>query len=204
MASDTHEVKIEITGSAESAVGALENLKKALGSVSSEWRKAIGYLNGFISAFGKIHWVIEAFKSLKEVISNLHDWIHRDEIAAKALNEELAKASYAAAVAHAAANYEKLNKSLAETLRLEKERSAILEKRKSYSRDIEDAKLEARKQLEISSLDPAATDYAARKSAIERKYSSLVLCADASSDIGHYRGIFLFECLDRVRKSGND
>jgi len=166
MADNTHETKIVINGDASVAVNALK-------LVQTNIQRVTGVIKNVFGILGRINWVIGGVQTVIDWTRKLHDWIHRDEIAAKALNEELAKASYATAVAHAAANYEKLNKSLAETLRLEKERSAILEKRKSYSRDIEDAKLEARKQLEISALDPAATDYAARKSAIERKYSSI-------------------------------
>lgn len=172
MAENTHNTKIVISGDDSGATGALNRVKgllnggvvKALGSVRSA-------INGVMRAFGLFGLAMQGIQIVIEGYKKLSEWMHRAETAAKALREELAKASYEAAVLRADEAYKKLNKDLAESLRLEKERSKILADRKTTGRDIEDADAERRKQLEISRLDPNAENYADQKKAIERRYA---------------------------------
>jgi len=163
MADSTHETKIVINGDSNAAVSALGRVKSALASVG----RAIGGVTKFL---GQVNWAIQAISAIREGIQKLGDYVRRAETAARNLREELGRTKYANDVANAAASYEKLNKRIAESVRLEKERSDILAARKSVSRDIEDAQLEQKKQIEISSLDPNAKDYETRKRDIDRKY----------------------------------
>lgn len=163
MADNTHETKIVINGDASVAVNALK-------LVNTNVSRVIGTVRGAFSILGRINWVIGGIQTLIEWTKKAHEWMHRAETAAKALREELAKSSYENAVARAADAYKKLNKNLEETLRLEKERSAIIAARKTTERDVEDADAERRKQLEISRLDPGAKNYAEQKKEIERRY----------------------------------
>ena len=163
MADNTHETKITIGGDASGAVGALSKVNGALNGVF----KSVGELTKFLS---RLNWAINAVTTVIEVFKKFHVWMNRAATAARELREELARTKYENQVAHAAASYEKLTKSIAEANRLEKERNDILAQRKKYERDVEDANLERSKQIEIAGLDPNATDYAERKKAIERKY----------------------------------
>lgn len=163
MAEDTHETKLRITGDESSAVRSISAVINGIKGVRTAVSKVMNALGVVGMALNGINVAIEWYKKLSE-------WIHRAETAAKNLREELAKTSYEVNVAHAAASYEKLNKQIAEANRLERERNEILEKRKSYERDLEDASAERDKQMEISRLDPNDTNYAERKKEIERKY----------------------------------
>lgn len=163
MADNTHETKIVINGDASVAVNALK-------LVNTNVSRVITTVRGAFSILGRINWVIGGIQTLIEWTKKAHEWMHRAETAAKALREELAKSSYENAVARAADAYKKLNKNLEETLRLEKERSAIIAARKTTERDVEDADAERRKQIEISRLDPGAKNYAEQKKEIERRY----------------------------------
>lgn len=163
MAENTHETKIVIGGDDSGAIGLLSSVSKHLDGVFRSVANLTKYL-------ARLNWAIHAVTTVIEGIKKLHEWTNRAATAAKALREELAKSSYENAVARAADAYKKLNKNLEETLRLEKERSAILAARKATERDIEDANAERAKQIEISELDPNAKDYADRKKEIERRY----------------------------------
>lgn len=180
MADNTHETKLVISGDASGATSALNRVKDLVG------KGFIGTLNGVreavskvMGAFGLFGLAVQGVQALIEGYKKLHEWMNRAETAAKALREELAKTKYENQVAHAAASYEKLVKSLSEANRLEKERNEILEQRKRYERDLEDADLERNKQLEIAGLDPNAKDYAERKKEIERKYD--IMSSDAKA-----------------------
>ena len=163
MADQTHETKIVINGDATVAVNALK-------LVSSNVSRVINTVKGAFSILGRINWVIGGIQTLIEWTKKAHEWMHRAETAAKALREELEKSSYENAVARAADAYKKLNKNIEEANRLEKERNAILAARKTTERDVEDADVERKKQLEISRLDPNDGNYAEQKKAIERRY----------------------------------
>lgn len=163
MAEDTHETKLRITGDESSAVRSISAVINGIKGVRTAVSKVMNALGVVGMALNGINVAIEWYKKLSE-------WIHRAETAAKNLREELAKTSYEVNVAHAAASYEKLTKQIAEANRLERERNEILEKRKAYERDLEDASAERNKQMEISKLDPNDTNYAERKKEIERKY----------------------------------
>lgn len=164
MADNTHETKITIGGDASGAIGALSRVNGALKGVF----KSVGKLTTYLS---RLNWAINAVTTVVDGLKKLNEWMHRAETAAKALREELAKASYENSVAHASEAYKKLNKNLEETVRLEKERSQILASRKTTERDLEDADAERRKQLEISRLDPNAANYDDQKKEIERRYA---------------------------------
>lgn len=181
MADNTHETKLVISGDASGATNALNRVKDLVG------KGFIGTLNGVreavskvMGAFGLFGLAVQGVQALIEGYKKLHEWMNRAETAAKALREELAKTKYENQVAHAAASYEKLVKSLAEANRLEKERNEILEHRKRYERDLEDAGLELNKQLEIAGLDPNAKDYGEQKKEIERKYATMSSDAKAA------------------------
>lgn len=179
MADQTHETKIVISGDATIAVSSLKLVQAQVG-------KLMGYVKTAFGILGRINWVIGGIQTIIEWGKKFHEWMNRAATAAKALREELAKTKYDTQVAHAAASYEKLVKSLAEANRLEKERNDILAQRKTYERDIEDANVERDKQMEISRLDPNAKDYADRKKEIERKYeiaASDAKAARASEDV---------------------
>lgn len=187
MADNTHETKIVISGDASGATSALKRVQDLVG------KGLIGTLNGLreavskvMGAFGLFGLAVQGVQALIEGFKKIHEWMNRAATAAKALREELAKTKYDTQVAHAAASYEKLVKSLAEANRLEKERNDILAQRKAYERDIEDANAERNKQMEISRLDPNAKDYADWKKEIERKYeiaASDAKAARASEDV---------------------
>ena len=172
MAENTHNTKIVISGDDSGATGALNRVNgllnggvvKALGSVRSA-------INGVMRAFGLFGLAMQGIQIVIEGYKKLSEWMHRAETAAKALREELAKASHEIAVERAEDAYKRLNKRIEESIRLEKERSKILADRKTTSRDLEDADAERRKQLEISRLDPNAENYADQKKAIERRYA---------------------------------
>lgn len=180
MADNTHETKLVISGDASGATSALNRVKDLVGKgligTLHGVRKAVSKVMG---AFGLFGLCVQGVQALIEGYKKLHEWMNRAETAAKALREELAKTKYENQVAHAAASYEKLVKSIAEANRLEKERNEILEQRKKYERDLEDADLERNMQLEIAGLDPNAKDYGERKKEIERKYD--IMSSDAKA-----------------------
>lgn len=172
MANETdYKTVIKIEGDsagAQSAIGRAANSLKGLLAPLTAVRTAIGAvmraMGVFYLAMEGVRLVVNAFKSLRE-------WLNRAAVAAKELQDRLANESAANAAAHAAEAYKKLNKELAEANRLERERNAILDARKTKERDLEDADAERSKQIEISKLDPASATYAEDKAAIERKYA---------------------------------
>ena len=175
----THSTKINIGGDASGAVSALSKVSRSLDGVF----RAVSNVTKTLS---RLNWAIAAVTTVVEAVKKFHEWTQRAETAAKNLRQELERTSYETKVAHAAASYEKLTKHLAETVRLEKERNDILEQRKRYERDLEDANAERNKQMEISALDPSSKDYAAQKKAIERKYeiaASEAKAARAGEDV---------------------
>lgn len=171
MAQEDYKTVIKIEGDsagAQSAIGRAANSLRGLLAPLTAVRTAIGAvmraMGVFYLAMEGVRLVVNAFKSLRE-------WLNRAAVAAKELQDRLANESAANAAAHAAEAYKKLNKELAEANRLERERNAILDARKTKERDLEDADAERSKQIEISKLDPASATYAEDKAAIERKYA---------------------------------
>lgn len=164
MADDTHETKIVISGDANGATNALSRVMSSLKGV----RNAV---TGVMKTLGMINWAVQAVQMMIDGYKKLTEWVHRAETEAKRLREELAKTNYESSVINAAEAYKKLNKELAETLRLEKDRQAIARQRKNTSRDLEDARAEQNKQLEIAALDPNDPEYDQKKKAIANKYA---------------------------------
>lgn len=170
MADDKHETKIVISGEASGAASALGKVTSGLNAVSNAIKNvssAVGKVTQFLS---RLNWAISAVQSVIAGFNWLKDKIHETERKARELREEFERLKIDERLKHEAASYDKLNKALAETVRLEKERNDILAGRKTAERALEDADAELRKQGELASLDPADKDYASKKDAIERKY----------------------------------
>lgn len=172
MANETdYKTVIKIEGDsagAQSAIGRAANALKGLLAPLNAVRTAIGAV---LRAMGVFYLAVEGVRLVVNAFKSLREWLNRAAVAAKELQERLANESAANAAVHAAEAYKKLNKELAEANRLERERNAILDQRKSTQRDLEDARSERDKQLEISELNPASATYAEDKAAIERKYA---------------------------------
>lgn len=172
MANETdYKTVIKIEGDsagAQSAIGRAANALKGLLAPLNAVRTAIGAV---MRAMGVFYLAVEGVRLVVNAFRSLREWLNRAAVAAKELQERLANESAANAAAHAAEAYKKLNKELAEANRLERERNAILDARKTKGRDLEDADAERSKQIEISKLDPASATYAEDKAAIERKYA---------------------------------
>lgn len=132
-----------------------------------------------MAAFGLFGLAVNGVMAVVSGVRRLHEWLNRAETKAKELRGEMARTSYANAVAQAAASYDRLTESIAKANRLEKERNDILAARKQVERNLEDAQLEQSKQREISKLDPNAADYDARRKEIERSYD--VKASDAKA-----------------------
>lgn len=179
MADNEHKTKLTIEGDSKGAIAALKSVVGVLNSVR-------GAISRVMSALGLIGLAMQAVQTAVEWYKKLSDWMHRAEAAAKALREQMAHAAYAGGVAAAERAYKALNKQIAEALRLEKERNAVLDARKSRTRSVEDATLEQKRELEIAALDPNAADYGERKAQIERNYarmSSALTASRASEDV---------------------
>jgi len=173
MAENKHEVKIVVNGKDAGAVSLLTRLKSLLdGGIIGALKGVRQAIGGVMSAFGVIGLAINGVNMLVDSYKKVSEWMHRAETAAKELREEIARSRYAESVSRAAESYKRLNREIAEALRLEKERKYIADVRKSRERDIEDADAERRKQLEISRLDPNADDYAEKRNKIERRYQT--------------------------------
>lgn len=163
MADSEHNVKININGDSASAVGALSRVKTALGGIST-------VAASVSKALGWIHLAANGLNMLVRGFTWLKDKIGETERKAREFREEFERSRIDERLKRQAAGYDKLNKAIAETVRLEKERNDILAGRKSAERALEDADAELRKQGEIASLDPTDKDFAKQKDAIEQKY----------------------------------
>ena len=142
------------------AIGTGINMLRSLRSIATK----------AMAAFGLFGLAMNGVMAVVSGVRMLHEWLNRAETKAKELREEMARTSYANAVAHAAASYDRLTESIAKANRLEKERNDILAARKQVERNLEDAQLEQSKQREISKLDPNAADYADKRKEIERSF----------------------------------
>ena len=173
-------------------VGALGSVRSAISGVMRAFG-VIGVVTGLVMT------AISAFRALK-------DRIDASREAAEKLRREMERTAYADSVSRAAASYDKLTKSISEANRLEKERNAILDQRKRFERDNEDAERELAKQTEIAALDPNGKDYAARKGEIERKYASAAsdsLAARVGEDARDQSAALYRQADDRERDKTN-
>lgn len=158
------EVKIKIDADGSSAVGVFARLGEAIAS-------ARGKVRAFTKALGVVGFAIHGIKLAVDAIRVLHAWMTKSKTEAENLRRQLEQARYDRGVARAAEEYKKLNSEIERTLRLEKERAAIANRRTARTRDEEDARAELAKQREIAGLDPAADGYAGRKKEIEDRYA---------------------------------
>ena len=163
MADDSNKVDIKVNADANNAVFGISRIISGLKTL----RTAV---TGVMRTLGMINWAVQAVQMLYSGYQKLCEWMGRAAKEARELADQLERDSIATAAAHAAEAYKKLNKELAEANRLEKERNAILDQRKSTTRDLEDASLERDKQVEISKLDTSSATYEEDRRAIERKY----------------------------------
>ena len=171
MADKSNEVDIKIKADGNNAIVTISRVKdsfKSFASTALDFSRKIGIA---LSVFSRLNWVFSSVQLVVGWIKSLHEWLNRAATEAKELQDRLANESAATAAAHAAEAYKKLNKELAEANRLERERNAILDQRKSTERDLEDARAERDKQLEISKLDPNSATYAEDRAAIERRFA---------------------------------
>lgn len=172
MANETdYKTTIKIEGDTKSAEAGISRVKGAFSTLQTSLLTVRAAISRVMQAFGVFYLAAEGFRLVVNAIKSLREWLNRAAVAAKELQDRLANESAANAAAHAAEAYKKLNKELAEANRLERERNAILDARKTKERDLEDADAERSKQIEISKLDPASATYAEDKAAIERKYA---------------------------------
>lgn len=201
MADEKNKVEIKITAD-DGATVKISRVKDSVKRFSDGVLSATRYVGRWISAFSRINWIVASFQTVIGLIQGLREWMDRAATSARELAREFERESIATAAAHAAEAYKKLNKELAETNRLEKERSSILAGRKAKERDIEDAKLEFDKEKEISKLDPESRTYAEDRAAIERKYerkSSKIAAARADEDVKDERNRLFSEAESKDR-----
>lgn len=159
------EVKIKVSADTRQADGALKRLNSAFAAAGrgiAAFTRAMGVV-GF--ALHGIQYAVDAFKTF-------HAWVTKGRTEAENLRRTLEQARYERGVERAAEEYKKLNSELERTLRLERERAAIADRRTAGRRDAEDARMELAKQREIAALDPASEDYAKRKQEIEDRYAA--------------------------------
>lgn len=158
-------VEIKISADGGPAAGAVRRVAKALEAA----RTAAG---GLMRALGTVGLAIRGVQLVADAIRTAYAWMTRGRTAAEELGRKLEQARYERGVEAAAKAYRELNAEIERTIRLEKERAAIAERRTAKRRDAEDARLELAKQLEIAALDPASKDYGKRKREIEDRYAA--------------------------------
>ena len=157
------EIRIKLSADDRQATGAFSRVKSAVSSVTAGTRK-------LARSLGTFHWAVQAFQTLAGWARDLHAWLGRAAEEARRMRDEISRAAVESAAKYATDSYKDLNRRLAETNRLERERNAILERRRAMSRDNEDARHEIEKERELLSLDPASADYEEKRAAVERKY----------------------------------
>ena len=145
--------------------------KSAFAGIGTAIGSATKAFHAFTRALGFIGLAIRTVEMLVEGFQKLRDWINRDEIAAAKLREEIAKREYEESVARVARNYETLNQQVAENLRLEQQKNALLDERTRMERNAEDAQLRLDKAKEIAALDQNDPDYGNKVSLINQKYA---------------------------------
>ena len=144
----------ETTG--KSAASGLKSAYEGFGNTVRNVGKVVG---SFTKALGLIGFAVSAIQTVIEAFQKLQEWIHRDEIAAAKLREEMEKKAYAESVALVARNYELLNQKVDENLRLEQQKNQLIDERTRMERNSEDAQLRLYKANEIKALDPNDPDY---------------------------------------------
>ena len=203
MAEEKNKVEIKITAD-DGATVKISRVKESVKNFRDGVLSATRSVGKWILAFSRINWIVSSVQTVVALFRGIHEWMNRAATAARELARELERESIATAAAHAAEAYKKLNKELAETNRLEKERNDILAGRKAKSRDIEDAALERDKELEISRLDPNSKNYDRDKREIEQRYarrSSEVAAARADEDVRDERSRLFAEAESKDREA---
>lgn len=174
MANETdYKTTIKIEGDSAGAQGAIGRTASALKGLLAPLTAIRNALGAVMRATGVFYLAAEGVRLVVNAYKSLHDWLGRAATAAKELQRRLAQEGAQLAVERAVEAYKRLNKEIEEANRLERERNAILDARKSTERDLEDASAERDKQLAISKLDPASATYADDKAAIERRFARL-------------------------------
>jgi len=192
MADTTHKTKIVVEGDASKAVSAFGAVRSAVQGVS----RVVSVFTRSLAIFGlaanAVQLIIEGYKKLSS-------WIERTAGASREAHEKRMADRHAAAIASLTDRYKRLNDEIKRTADLEASINGIIDNRKSKERDIEDARLERDKQLEISKLDPTSANYDANKRAIENRY------ADKAGDIAAARAAEdAYEKSSRLNGQAND
>ena len=156
----------ESTG--KSAASGLKSAYEGFGKTVSMVGKAVG---SFTKALGLIGFAVSAIQTVIAAYQKLSEWLHKDEIAAAKLREEIEKRSYEESVARVTRNYEQLNQKVAENLRLEQQKNALIDERTRMERNAEDAQLRLDEAKEIAQLDPNDPDYGNKAALISQKYA---------------------------------
>lgn len=180
-----YKTTIKITGEDAGAERLITRISGALGAMKNGLLHIRSAISGVMKAFGLFYLAAEGFRMAVGALKQLREWLNRAATAARELADRLERDAIATAAAHAAEQYKRLNKEIEESNRLERERNAILEKRKATARDLEDAQAALAKEKEIAALDPASETYETDKAAIERKYAreaSRTIAARAGED----------------------
>lgn len=139
----------------------------SLGTCIQKATRAIGFLNAAIAGFG----AIEVVRKLVSVYQLVHEWITRSKKEAEELNRKIQDAKNAEAIESARSSYERLNKAISETMRLEQERDRLAAQKKDAKRAAEDAELDLAEEKEISGLNANDPDRAQRETLIRNRYA---------------------------------
>lgn len=186
--------------STEKALGGVENAaKRASGGISGAFKsvsgavsKASAAVGQFTKALGLIGMAISGVQLIVGLFQKVRDWLARNKKAAEELNKAIQDAKNAAAVDNAAASYEKLNKRISETLRLEQERDRLAAQKQSADRSAEDQFAELEMQRELATVAADDPDRAQKETLIRNKY------ARAASDRNTIRA--RQDLAERIRK----
>lgn len=146
----------------------LKSAYEGFGNTVSKVGKVVG---NFTKALGLIGFAVSAIQTVIAAYQKLQEWLHKDEIAAAKLREEIEKKSYEESVARVTRNYEQLNQQVAENLRLEQQRNALIDERTRMERDAEDAQLRLDEAKEVAALDQNDPDYGNKAALVRQKYA---------------------------------
>lgn len=152
----------------KSSASGLKAAYEGFGNTVSKVGKVVG---NFTKALGLIGFAVSAIQGIIAAYQKLQEWLHKDEIAAAKLREEIEKKSYEESVARVARNYEQLNQQVAENLRLEQHKNALIDERTRMERSNEDAQLRLGEAKEIAELDQSDPDYANKAELIRQNYA---------------------------------
>lgn len=174
---EEHKTTIRIDGNEKGAIAALRRVASSVLSLSDKLRDVRQLASRLMASFGTFGFAVHGVQMLVTGWNYLKDKLEETRNRIQQVRIEQAKTSYAKIaddLKNASEKYDDYNKKIERSIRLEKLKNEILTGRKTQERDVDDADLERRKQLEIARLDPNAKDYAMRKSAIERRYEQKV------------------------------